>query len=271
MCEHEPMRAVVQRVTSAEVRSRVAPGAEFEVVGRIGTGLCVLVGVTHTDERDEADRLVTKLAGLRVFDDADGVMNVRRARRWCGLPGRQPVHAVRRHPQGSPAELDACRTTGPRRTARRTSRCGPGGERGHGRDRSVPNRDARRARQRRAGHADDRGLIRRRRRRRVDDGTGPPNHTETPATPVSSRMTGASPSDVYQVVPARSSHRARARAARCCALRSKTLPSFVDEGGEARRARPGRPTDPSRSRAADSTRPAGSGRSCPCSSHRWSG
>lgn len=76
MCEHQPMRAVVQRVTSAEVRSRVAPGAEFEVVGRIGTGLCVLVGVTHTDERDEADRLVTKLAGLRVFDDADGVMNV---------------------------------------------------------------------------------------------------------------------------------------------------------------------------------------------------
>ena len=70
------MRAVVQRVTSAEVRSRAEPGAGYETVGRIDRGLCVLLGVTHADRLETADRMVTKLAGLRVFDDADGVMNV---------------------------------------------------------------------------------------------------------------------------------------------------------------------------------------------------
>lgn len=70
------MRAVVQRVTSAEVRSRIEADAEYEVVGRIARGLCALVGVTHADGPETADRLVTKLAGLRVFDDDAGVMNV---------------------------------------------------------------------------------------------------------------------------------------------------------------------------------------------------
>ena len=46
-----------------------------EVVGAIGSGLCVLVGVTHDDGPDEARRLATKLAKLRVFDDEAGVMN----------------------------------------------------------------------------------------------------------------------------------------------------------------------------------------------------
>ena len=46
-----------------------------EVVGAIGPGLCALVGVTHGDGPDEARRLATKLARLRVLDDDDGVMN----------------------------------------------------------------------------------------------------------------------------------------------------------------------------------------------------
>jgi len=46
-----------------------------EVVGAIGPGLCALVGVTHDDGPDEARRLATKLAKLRVLDDDDGVMN----------------------------------------------------------------------------------------------------------------------------------------------------------------------------------------------------
>ena len=70
------MRAVVQRVTQAEVRSRPSDVADYETVGRIGSGLCVLVGVTHDDGQAEADRLADKLAGLRVFADADGVMNL---------------------------------------------------------------------------------------------------------------------------------------------------------------------------------------------------
>jgi D-aminoacyl-tRNA deacylase len=63
------MRAVVQRVTEAEVR------VDGEVVGAIGPGLCVLVGVTHDDTPDHATKLAAKLFHLRVFDDADGVMN----------------------------------------------------------------------------------------------------------------------------------------------------------------------------------------------------
>jgi D-aminoacyl-tRNA deacylase len=64
------MRALVQRVTEARV------SIDGEVVGEIGPGLCVLVGVTHTDTEAIADKLADKLWHLRCFDDADGVMNV---------------------------------------------------------------------------------------------------------------------------------------------------------------------------------------------------
>lgn len=70
------MRAVVQRVLSARVSSRRDAGAEFETVGDIGLGACVLVGVTHSDSPSEADRLAAKVVGLRIFDDDAGVMNV---------------------------------------------------------------------------------------------------------------------------------------------------------------------------------------------------
>ncbi len=63
------MRAVVQRVSRALVR------VGDETVGQIGAGLCVLVGVTHTDGPTEATRMAAKLANLRLFDDADGAMN----------------------------------------------------------------------------------------------------------------------------------------------------------------------------------------------------
>jgi D-tyrosyl-tRNA(Tyr) deacylase len=64
------VRAVVQRVTEARV---VVAG---EVVGDIGAGLCVLVGVTHDDSAAAAGRLAEKIWRLRIFDDADGVMNL---------------------------------------------------------------------------------------------------------------------------------------------------------------------------------------------------
>ncbi len=63
------MRALVQRVTEARV------SIDGEVVGEIGRGLCVLIGVTHTDTEAVADKLAEKLWHLRCFDDADGVMN----------------------------------------------------------------------------------------------------------------------------------------------------------------------------------------------------
>jgi D-tyrosyl-tRNA(Tyr) deacylase len=75
-CDDVVMRAVVQRVTQAEVRSRPTNDAEFETVGRVGAGMCVLVGVTHDDTAAEADKLAGKLGGLRIFADDDGVMNL---------------------------------------------------------------------------------------------------------------------------------------------------------------------------------------------------
>jgi len=46
-----------------------------EVVGSIGAGLCVFVGVTHDDGAAEADRIADRLAGIRIMDDDEGVMN----------------------------------------------------------------------------------------------------------------------------------------------------------------------------------------------------
>lgn len=64
------MRAVVQRVTSAQVR------VEDQTVGEIGSGLVVLLGVAVDDTAQDVKYLVEKIAGLRLFDDADGRMNL---------------------------------------------------------------------------------------------------------------------------------------------------------------------------------------------------
>jgi D-tyrosyl-tRNA(Tyr) deacylase len=69
------MRALVQRVTRAEVTSRSSANAQWEVAGSIGHGLCVLVGAMHADTAAEADKVADKLWGLRIFDDDAGVMN----------------------------------------------------------------------------------------------------------------------------------------------------------------------------------------------------
>jgi len=64
------VRAVFQRVSRAEVRS------EGCVVGRIGSGAVVLLGVAKSDTEADAVKLADKVAKLRVFDDADGKMNL---------------------------------------------------------------------------------------------------------------------------------------------------------------------------------------------------
>lgn len=63
------MRALVQRVSRAAVR------VDGAVVGEIGSGLLVLLGVTHSDTEADADRIAEKVRSLRVFPDADGRMN----------------------------------------------------------------------------------------------------------------------------------------------------------------------------------------------------
>src|SRR3954454_19796437 len=64
------MRAVLQRVTRSRV---VIDGA---VVGEIGPGLLVLLGVAPADTPEQARWLADKVVGLRIFNDADGKMNL---------------------------------------------------------------------------------------------------------------------------------------------------------------------------------------------------
>jgi D-tyrosyl-tRNA(Tyr) deacylase len=64
------MRAVVQRVTRASVT------VDGEVVGAIDRGLLVLLAVANDDQKTDADYLVEKISALRIFDDAQGRMNV---------------------------------------------------------------------------------------------------------------------------------------------------------------------------------------------------
>ena len=64
------MRIVLQRVSAASVT------IAGRTVGRIDRGFCLLLGVTHGDTAAEADWLADKVAGLRLFNDADGKMNL---------------------------------------------------------------------------------------------------------------------------------------------------------------------------------------------------
>jgi len=64
------MKAVLQRVTRAEVRVDGAP------VGAVERGLLVLVGVAHGDTASDADALAEKVATLRIFEDDAGKMNL---------------------------------------------------------------------------------------------------------------------------------------------------------------------------------------------------
>jgi len=64
------MRVVVQRCSRAEVR------IDGITVGQIGKGFVLLVGVTDTDTREDADVLAKKIAQLRVFEDEAGKMNL---------------------------------------------------------------------------------------------------------------------------------------------------------------------------------------------------
>jgi D-tyrosyl-tRNA(Tyr) deacylase len=73
------MRAVVQRVSRAEVR------VDGEQVGAVGKGLLVLLGVARDDGEADARAMAAKLAGLRVFPDQAGKMNLALAEVGGGL------------------------------------------------------------------------------------------------------------------------------------------------------------------------------------------
>jgi D-tyrosyl-tRNA(Tyr) deacylase len=68
--QHVCMRAVVQRVSGAQV------SVGQEIVGRIGSGLVVLLGVSKSDTEADAEYLATKTVGLRIFEDESRKMNL---------------------------------------------------------------------------------------------------------------------------------------------------------------------------------------------------
>jgi D-aminoacyl-tRNA deacylase len=64
------MRALIQRVTRAQVR------LGDRVIGAVGRGLLVLIGFTHSDGQEQVEWMADKVAGLRIFADADDKMNL---------------------------------------------------------------------------------------------------------------------------------------------------------------------------------------------------
>ena len=64
------MKFVIQKVTHASVT------VDDHVIGKIGKGFLVLIGVAEDDTKEIADKLIKKLLGLRIFEDADGKTNL---------------------------------------------------------------------------------------------------------------------------------------------------------------------------------------------------
>ena len=64
------MKFVIQRVTQASVE------VDQKIIGQIDKGFCVLIGVSETDTKEIADKLVKKLLGLRIFEDENGKTNL---------------------------------------------------------------------------------------------------------------------------------------------------------------------------------------------------
>ncbi len=64
------MRFVIQRVIESQVE------VEGKVIGKIGKGFMVLIGVSDTDTKEIADKMVKKLIGMRIFEDEEGKTNL---------------------------------------------------------------------------------------------------------------------------------------------------------------------------------------------------
>ncbi|WP_216829108.1 D-aminoacyl-tRNA deacylase [Alkalihalobacterium elongatum] len=63
------MKVVLQRVSEASVK------VNEEVVGKINSGLMLLVGITHEDTVEDVQYVTEKIANLRIFEDEDGKLN----------------------------------------------------------------------------------------------------------------------------------------------------------------------------------------------------
>lgn len=64
------MKFIIQRVQKAEV------SVDGAIVGKIGQGFLVLIGISNTDTKETADKMIRKLIALRIFEDAQGKTNL---------------------------------------------------------------------------------------------------------------------------------------------------------------------------------------------------
>jgi D-tyrosyl-tRNA(Tyr) deacylase len=64
------MRFVIQRVTEAKCE------VDNQITGQIQNGFCVLIGVSESDTKEIADKMIKKLVNMRIFEDADGKTNL---------------------------------------------------------------------------------------------------------------------------------------------------------------------------------------------------
>lgn len=64
------MRFLIQRVSEASV------SVDHQVIGSIGKGFLVLIGISQTDTQSIADKMIKKMLGLRIFEDANGKTNL---------------------------------------------------------------------------------------------------------------------------------------------------------------------------------------------------
>lgn len=64
------MRIVIQRVSEASVK------IDEKIKGKIANGLLILLGIEHSDDNTDADWLIQKICGLRIFSDREGKMNL---------------------------------------------------------------------------------------------------------------------------------------------------------------------------------------------------
>ncbi|MFI3260877.1 MAG: D-aminoacyl-tRNA deacylase [bacterium] len=63
------MKVVVQRSKESSV------SVDNKIIGKIKSGMVILVGFTHTDNEENIDKMIKKIINLRIFDDENGVMN----------------------------------------------------------------------------------------------------------------------------------------------------------------------------------------------------
>src|SRR5271157_4639576 len=91
------MRAVVQRVSRASVK------VDGQLTGEIAQGLLVLLGVAQEDGEADVAYLADKVAGLRIFEDEAGKMNLSVGEVGGAVAGGVAVHPVRRCAAGQAA------------------------------------------------------------------------------------------------------------------------------------------------------------------------